>query len=684
MGETVNLFVLFRACAVALVLLLIGAVVVAVPQRAEALTGSEFDPGYIISDSQFYTRDAMSQEQIQKFLDAKIGACTNSLCLNILKVDTPTTTLGFGKCDTYFGEAGESAARIIYKVQQACGISAKVILATLQKEQGLVEGRIAKAPTSAVLRKAMGQGCPDTAQCDSAFYGFFMQVLTGVRQLGWYGDPAGSHTSIKVGQKNAVRYSPDSTCGSSEVVIANRATASLYYYTPYQPNAAALANLGGTGNACSSYGNRNFWVYYSNWFGSPTASRNPIGGFDVTPVFGAINLGGWAIDRDTTGAVRIDVYSDGRGLTSFPADSSRPDVGAAYPGYGDNHGIQRTVPVAAGAHEICVYAINVGVGSNTSFGCRTVQVSQASPFGDTKTTVVPGGVQLRGWTIDPETVAPLDVHVYIDGRGQSIKADKSRPDVGRTYPGYGDNHGIDQRFDLVPGKHSVCAFGINVGQGGNTLLGCQDVTVPAGSPFGGTDVTVVPGGVQLRGWTIDPETAAPLDVHVYIDGRGQSIKADKSRPDVGRIFAGYGDNHGIDQRFDLAPGKHSVCAFGINVGQGGNTLLGCYDVTVPGGSPFGGTDVTVVPGGVQLRGWTIDPETAAALDVHVYIDGRGQAIKADKSRPDVGRIFAGYGDNHGIDQRFDLVPGKHSVCAFGINVGQGGNTLLACYDVIVP
>ncbi len=675
-----KLYVAFRACAVALVLLLVGAVLVAVPQRAEALTGSEFDPGYIISDQRFFDAGSMTEAQIQTFLNGKVSSCSSGYtCLKDYRISTfSRAAVAPGHCKAYVGVANELASSIIFKTAQACGINPQTLLVLLQKETGLVTS---KSPTDGTYRKAMGYGCPDTSDCDAAFYGFYNQVYKAAWQFRQY--TIAPDRQYRIGTI-PVGFHPNAACGSSNVRIRNQATANLYNYTPYQPNAAALANLGGTGNACSSYGNRNFWIFFSDWFGSPTESRSPFGGFDATPVFGAVTLGGWAIDRDTTGAVRIDVYSDGRGLASFPADLPRPDVGAAYPGFGDNHGIGRTVPLDAGTHEICVYAINVGVGSNTSFGCRTVQVIQASPFGDTAVAVAPGGVQLRGWTIDPETAAPLDVHVYIDGRGQSIKADKARPDVGRTYPGYGDNHGIDQRFDLTPGKHSVCAFGINVGQGGNTLLGCYDVTVPAGSPFGGTDVAVLPGGVQLRGWTIDPETASALDVHVYIDGKGQSIKADKARPDVGRIFAGYGDNHGIDQRFDLAPGKHSVCAFGINVGQGGNTLLGCYDVTVPAGSPFGGTDVAVVPGGVQLRGWTIDPETASPLDVHVYIDGRGQSIKADKARPDVGRIFAGYGDNHGIDQRFDLAPGKHSVCAFGINVGQGGNTLLACYDVIVP
>ena len=37
---------------------------------------------------------------------------------------------------------------------------------------------------------------------------------------------------------------------------------SLYNYTPYQPNAAALAAYPGTGDSCSAYGNRNFFFLF--------------------------------------------------------------------------------------------------------------------------------------------------------------------------------------------------------------------------------------------------------------------------------------------------------------------------------------------------------------------------------------------------------------------------------------
>jgi uncharacterized protein with LGFP repeats len=232
-------------------------------QAAAALSGSSFLPGLIISDSQFFDDDAMTASQVQSFLQGKIGTCSNTLCLNVYRQNTPSRAAD-AFCKAYVGASNESAATIIAKVQAACGVSAKALLVTLQKEQGLITH---KGPTSSRLRIAMGYGCPDTAACDTLYYGFFNQVYSAARQLQKYG--TGSFTWYPVGKVSNVRYHPNAACGTRSVKIENRATAALYYYTPYTPNAASLANLGGTGNSCSSYGNRNFWVFYSNWFGNP-------------------------------------------------------------------------------------------------------------------------------------------------------------------------------------------------------------------------------------------------------------------------------------------------------------------------------------------------------------------------------------------------------------------------------
>lgn len=231
-----------------------------------ALSGSQFDAGNIISDDQFYQSGAMSQAEIQVFLDAKIGSCSNSNCLNVLYTGTESRASDRTVCGAFTADSDaiERASAIIYKVQQACGISAKVILVTLQKEQGLVTS---KGPTVKALGAAMGWGCPDTAPCDGAGKGFFRQVYGAAWQFKRYTTPD-LFGNYHIGTYS-IAHNPDPVCGRQTVAIRNNATAALYNFTPYTPNAATLANLRGSAY-CGAYGNRNFWVYYNDWFGNPT------------------------------------------------------------------------------------------------------------------------------------------------------------------------------------------------------------------------------------------------------------------------------------------------------------------------------------------------------------------------------------------------------------------------------
>lgn len=238
---------------------------------AEALSGSSFDPRYIISDDQFYDGNAMTAAEIQAFLNSMARPCTNSNCLNIVRTDTFSRAADRTVCGPYTGAAQETTAQIIFKVQQACGISAKVLLVTLQKEQGLITH---SGPSDSRLGRAMGYACPDSAggACDAQFYGLYNQIYKAAWQLKRYSTPDRWGTYYP-GPPLAIAFHPNRACGVVGIAIRNNATAALYNYTPYVPNYAALGNLGGTGDACSSYGNRNFWYYYSSWFGSPTAVK---------------------------------------------------------------------------------------------------------------------------------------------------------------------------------------------------------------------------------------------------------------------------------------------------------------------------------------------------------------------------------------------------------------------------
>jgi hypothetical protein len=256
------------------------------PDKAEAVTGSEFQAGRIIDDGTFFASSEMNVAQIQEFLNAKVPSCdTNGTqpyagttagaygtsrgypppytCLKDYRQNTTAKSAESGLCNGY-PAANHSAADIIYSVAQSCGINPKVLIVLLQKEQGLVTD---SWPWSLQYRSATGYGCPDTAPCDSQYYGFFNQVYNAARQFKNYIINSSSF-NYRAYRNNTILYNPSASCGGSSIYIQNPATAALYNYTPYQPNQAALNNLYGSGDSCSAYGNRNFWRYYNDWFGS--------------------------------------------------------------------------------------------------------------------------------------------------------------------------------------------------------------------------------------------------------------------------------------------------------------------------------------------------------------------------------------------------------------------------------
>jgi hypothetical protein len=65
------------------------------------------------------------------------------------------------------------------------------------------------------------------------------------------------------------------------------------------------------------------------------------------------------------------------GTASFnlgAANVNRPDVGAAYPASGPNHGYDKVVAYATpGTHQVCAKALNAaGLGLTVELGCKTV------------------------------------------------------------------------------------------------------------------------------------------------------------------------------------------------------------------------------------------------------------------------------------------------------------------------
>lgn len=251
-------------------------------ERAEAANAALFDPGNIISDANMYDGGVLTGAQVQDFLQQRVASCTPGYtCLRDYRQNTPTMAPSALCPGGYAGAANERGADIIAKVGAACNISQKVLLVLLEKEQSLVTMR---NPSSTRFDRATGFSCPDTAPCDPSFAGFFYQVYYAARQFQNYAKNPTSW-NYQPGRVNSILFNPNAGCGRANVFIQNKATAGLYIYTPYQPNASALANLYGTGDSCASYGNRNFWRIFTDWFGNPAVASSLLRTADNATVF---------------------------------------------------------------------------------------------------------------------------------------------------------------------------------------------------------------------------------------------------------------------------------------------------------------------------------------------------------------------------------------------------------------
>ncbi len=263
-------------------------------------TYAEYQDGRLIDNSVFLDAGSLNANQVQSFLNSKTGALKNKS----FKLDCDAPGIGATSKQLYLNAGAPCgstipASQIIYYAAQVYGLSPKVILATLQKEQSLITN---PNPGNWEFNQAMGYNCPTSGHCDDNS-GFFFQIDNGTWVLRFHYERASGNSTwwnsnswtcgtAKMGPppfytpnlypgQNVHFYDPYSGLHYKTVYIQNAATSAMYCYTPHvfnnhsnsphpqeakNPRCYSIHPASGDKGRCYT-GSYNFVAAFNNYFG---------------------------------------------------------------------------------------------------------------------------------------------------------------------------------------------------------------------------------------------------------------------------------------------------------------------------------------------------------------------------------------------------------------------------------
>ena len=147
----------------------------------------------------------------------------------------------------------------------------------------------------------------------------------------------------------------------------------------------------------------------------------------------------------------------------------------------------------------------------------------------------PGSIQVSGWATDPETTV-VDHGARVRRRRLGRRVHRVRKPARRRSVVLLARRRA-RLLVLAPGRlrarTACCVYAINVGAGSREPA-ARAAPRPSACPVGNFEsATRSPGSVRLTGWAIDPDTADPATVHVYVDGGwggAYTASGDRARP----------------------------------------------------------------------------------------------------------------------------------------------------------
>lgn len=227
--------------------------------------------------------------------------------------------------------------------------------------------------------------------------------------------------------------------------------------------------------------------------GTASSSNDPRGSFDAvsSPAPGQVQISGWAFDPNAPlSPISISAYLGGKvdegGASGYElgpiASQERTDLLALFPRAGAAHGFDISFPVVgSGRQRLCVYALDIGPGSDELLGCRKVGVPV--PIAVLRTKAVGNAVRITlrcDWPLGTECPGQILVRgrlrqrVLVNRRGRRVVRTKTvRRSIAR------------RAFRLTGGKSHT--FQIALGQRGRLLSQLSDrpqahllVAIPGG------------------------------------------------------------------------------------------------------------------------------------------------------------------------------------------------------------
>jgi hypothetical protein len=333
---------------------------------SKALAGVNYNR--VMDDFVFSSSGRMTASQIDSFLNTFSSSCISTHS-GFSAVD-PT---GYNPSHSFTYGSRVSAGKVIYDAAQAYDINPQVLLATAQKEEGLVQGDGPYGCGALAISASMGYGCPDSgtshnySNLSPALYyrnnapvrsvrgtcvstaskaGFSQQLIRAAwllkfgqqRSLGntswavikgnWdnsddpqtcpYGGPmTQGYRKRCSSDTSATYYDGKTTIDGTSVHMDTGATAALYWYTPHK------------------HGNLSFYNIFVSWFGSPLANAIKVTYYDAhSSESGGTAQVGFSLAAQPTDNVSIPLALSNTSegslsgvtiLTIAPADWNRPN-----------------------------------------------------------------------------------------------------------------------------------------------------------------------------------------------------------------------------------------------------------------------------------------------------------------------------------------------------------------------